>query len=85
MSLSLDRGTVPAGTIVKTFGHGVDQNVVHLGTYEISLIDFLTAAMYVLTNSDLVASDERYDFVRAVNGLREVQGFDIARTRYAGP
>lgn len=82
MSLSLDRGTKPAGLKIKTHGPGplseTDQkiDVVYLGDYEISLKDFLFAADYVLTNADLMPNDPRLVFVKHVQSMRVVERFN---------
>jgi len=73
MSLSLDRGTVPKGLIIKTWGPGND--VVFLGDYEISMEDFLVAAYYVLTNTNLKDKDPRLQFVECVRSMRETKGY----------
>lgn len=81
MTLELHNSTVPPGLRVKTFGAPVDGNVVHLGTYELSLVDFLEAARYVLTNTDLEEDDPRREFVEEVKAAVEVGGFDVGRNR----
>lgn len=78
MSLSLDRGTKPAGLEVKTRGLG---SIVDLGEYEISMEDFFIAAAYVLTNTDLEPDDPRLQFVKCVRSMKEVDGFNSGRKR----
>jgi len=70
MSLSLNSGTIPAGLNVSTFGYGPIGNTVYLGDYEISLEDFLKAALYVLTNADLEPNDPRLQFVKCVQSMK---------------
>jgi hypothetical protein len=81
MSLSLDLGTKPAGLEVKTFGFGPMGNTVYLGDYEISLEDFLIAAEYVLTNTDLELNDSRLQFVKCIQSMKEVEGYNPGRKR----
>lgn len=81
MTLELSNGTVPSGLRVKTYGPGVDGGVVHLGTYELSLTDFLEVARYVLTNTDLEEFDPRREFVEEVKASVEVGGFAPSHNR----
>lgn len=53
---------------------GVDDGVVHMCGFEISLPDFLIAAHYVLTNSNLQAEDPRLRFVERVRSMRVADG-----------
>ena len=76
MSPRLALGTKPNGLEIKTFGLMGD-NTVYLGDYEISLVDFLCAAEYVLTNSDLQQNDPRRQFVRCIQSMREIEGFNM--------
>jgi hypothetical protein len=82
MSLSLDRGTKPVGLRIKTYGLGPLEklgqkvDVVYLGDYEISLKDFLFAADYVLTNTDLRPNDPRLTFVEHVQSMKVVETFN---------
>jgi hypothetical protein len=57
------------------------RNTVFLGDYEISLEDFLAAAEYVLTNTDLEPSDPRILFVKYVRSMKEVDGYNLDRKR----
>ena len=81
MSLSLDLGTKPTWLEVKTFGFGSMGNTVHLGDYEISLEDFLIAAKYVLTNTDLELNDPRIQFVKCIQSMKEVKGYNSGGER----
>ena len=81
MSLILEMGTQPAGLEVKTFGFGSMGNTVHLGDYEISLEDFLVAAEYVLTNTDLEPNDPRLQFVKCVQSIKQTDGYSPGRKR----
>ena len=83
MTLILDRGTQPDGLEVKTFGFGLMRNTVRLGDYEISLEDFLVAAEYVLTNTDLEPNDPRLQFVKCVQSTQETDGYNPGRKRLA--
>lgn len=78
MSLRLDLGTIPAGLEIKTWGiHEVPSlvNWVKLGEYVISLPDFLVAAHYVLTNTDLQQDDPRLQFMKCMEAMKVVDGF----------
>lgn len=81
MSLTLAMGTKPAGLEVKTYGFGSFGNTVHLGDYEISIEDFLVTAEYVLTNTDLEPNDPRLQFVKCVQSMRQVGGYNLGRKR----
>lgn len=80
MSLLLNRGTIPE-VLVKTHGTGIEE--VFLGDYEISMSDFMDAAHYVLTNSDLKPNDPRRGFVERVKTMREVDGYNAGEKRFA--
>jgi len=75
MSLRLTCGTKPNGLSVKTVGVGID--TVFLGDYEISLKDFLFAAHYVLTNTNLEEGDPRLQFVESVRTMQVVKGYPV--------
>ncbi len=75
MTLLLERGTKPNGLGVKTFGLG-EEEIVYFGNYEISLRDFLMAAYYVLTNTNLQEDDPRRQFVECVRSMQEVEGWN---------
>lgn len=79
MSLGLDLGTKPAGTMIKTFG--LNPEVIFLGNLEISLKDFLYAAHYVLTNTDLVLNDQRLQFLECVKSMEIVSGYNTGGKR----
>ena len=81
MSLILKMGTQPAVLEVKTFGFGSMGNTVHLGDYEITIEDFLVATEYVLTNTDLVSNDPRLQFVKCVQSMKGVAGWNPGRKR----
>jgi len=76
MSLVLGHGTKPRGLEVKIHGHPSLGKRVFLGDYDISLGDFLDAAEYVLTNTDLWPRDPRRRFVRLVRSMGEVDGYN---------
>ena len=75
MTLLLERGTKPNGLGVKTVGLG-EEEVVYLGNYEISMKDFLMAAYYVLTNTNLREDDPRRQFVECVRSMQEAEGWN---------
>lgn len=82
MSLFLDLGTKPAGLKVKTEGTIRSMvNTVFLGDYKISLEDFLVAAAYVLTNTDLEPNDSRLQFVQYVRSMRIIEGYNRGKKR----
>lgn len=82
MSLILNMGTKPEGLEIKTYGTITgDNNAVHFGDYEISLEDFLCAANYVLTNTDLEPDDPRLRFIDNAKSMIEVNGFDSGKKR----
>ncbi|MDP2629674.1 MAG: hypothetical protein Q8P45_03180 [Candidatus Harrisonbacteria bacterium] len=82
MSLILDMGTQPAGLAIKTFGIGGSMGkTVYLGDYQISLEDFLGAAKYVLTNTDLEPNDPRLQFVKCVQAIEQTDGYNPGRKR----
>ena len=81
MSLILEMGTKPAGLEVKTFGFGSMGNTVHIGDYEISIEDFLVTAEYVLTNTDLDPNDPRLQFVKCVQSMKQVDGYNPRQKR----
>ena len=79
MSLLLANGTRPKGLNLKTWGLG--SNDVYLGDYVISLKDFLCAAEYVLTNTDIKKNDPRLKFVEIVKKMRKIKGWNPRRKR----
>ncbi len=83
MSIFLDQGTAPAGLEVKTYG--ILNNLVRIGEYQLSLKDFLRAAEYVLTNTDLEADDLRIRFVERIQSIRKVYGHNPQEKRFDLP
>ncbi len=75
MTLRLNRGTKPTGLEIKT--SGFNEGVVFLGNYQISMEDFLIAAHYVLTNSNLEKDDPRRQFVKCVRAMRIRKGYPL--------
>ena len=74
MSLILERGTQPEGLMVKT--GLLSEGAVLLGGYRISMEDFLIAAHYVLTNTNLTGDDDhRLQFVECVRSMNVVKGY----------
>jgi hypothetical protein len=78
MSLKLDGGTKPKGLFIKT--SGLNDTII-LGDYRISMLDFLLAARYVLTNTDLEPNDPRLKFIEVIKKMRVVEGWDSAKKR----
>lgn len=74
MSLRLDReGTFPL-IEMKTYDvNGTTQ--IYFGDYEIDMEDFLAAAIYVLTNTNLGPDDPRRKFLELAVKLEEKPGF----------
>ena len=85
MSLPLNRGTQPAGLEVTTSSIGSIDNTVRIGYCKISLEDFLRAVVYVLTNTDLKPNDPRLQFVKYVQLMGEVEGYDPQNKRLESP
>jgi hypothetical protein len=54
---------------------------IRIGEYKIPLEDFLAAAEYVLTNTDLEPDDPRLQFVQLVQSMKQVDGYDPGRKR----
>ncbi len=84
MSLSLDLGTKPEGLEVKTFGQTIGPDplqMVYIGDYKISMKDFLCAAEYVLTNTDLEPDDPRLQFLKCVRSMKIVKGYNSGGKR----
>ncbi len=78
MSLALNLGTKPEGLEIKTWGDmlGPDPlQTIHLGEYEISMVDFLYAAAYVLTNTNLEKNDPRLQFVEYIRAMKVIEGY----------
>lgn len=78
MSLKLDSGSKPKGLFIKTFGF---DDTILLGDYKISMLDFLLAAKYVLTNTDLEPNDHRLKFIEVVKKMKLVDGWDPEKKR----
>lgn len=92
MSLLLDsKDTQPKGIEVKTHGklskkelrevgmqnsRILSKDIVLLGDYEIDAKDFLEAAFYVLTNTDLRRNDPRLKFVKEIKRLDVLGGYN---------
>lgn len=78
MSLALGRTGTDKGIEVKTFGIAMPDIVfmrTPCGPVEIRYEDFLDAAFYVLTNTNLEPDDYRLKFVEAVKALVESPGY----------
>lgn len=89
MSLSLNQGTVPEGVTVHTYGSPIDDRV-HIDVHdagkiavglEVTLDDFLAAAWYVLTNTDLEEGDPRVGFRDAVAAMAVGPGHNPGGSR----
>ncbi len=68
-------GSKPEGVYVST----AFDEIVHLGgpgiSVDISLVDFLFAAKYVLTNTPLMPNDPRLIFLEHIRFMKNVDGF----------
>lgn len=84
MSLILNQGTKPEGLEIKTWGMEGFPDV-QLGEYEISMADFMEAALYVLTNTDLEDTDPRMDFLRRIKSIETGPGYMSGRRRLVTP
>jgi hypothetical protein len=85
MPLILDQGTKPDGLAIKVWDLKSRGNIVFLGDYEITMKDFVDAAEYVLTITDLEPDDPRLQFVKYVQSIREVEGYNAGRKRLESP
>lgn len=75
MSLRLDDPNTRDHVEVKTWGIGPTETV-FFGDHEVSMSDFLEAAYYVLTNTNLRDGDPRPDFLEQVARLQPVPGWE---------
>lgn len=92
MSLTFSALTKPKGLEAKsiTIPPGINgskhcQQVVSIGNYEMTLVDFLALSAYVLTTTDLEPDDPRSQFVKCVTSMREVEGFNGAESKALQP
>jgi hypothetical protein len=87
MSLALEReGTDPKGVEIKTWGRlGGMADIVHLGKYEICIEDFLIAAHYVLTNTDIYPGDPRRQFVECIKTMELTEGYNKGGRHFRSP
>lgn len=85
MPLFLNSGTIPEHLLVETWGSNGHELEVLLGGYVISLADFLVAAEYVLTNTDLEPGDPRLQFVERIKSMEKVAGYSQGRERLYAP
>jgi len=79
MSLILTMGSKPNRLVVKT--RSGSDSTVHLGKYQISLVDFLVMAEYVLTNTELNLNDPRIQFLKIVRSMKQTDGYMPGRKR----
>ena len=80
MSLSLRLGTLPKGLEVRSTGIEPYQRV-FVGDYEISMADILVVAHYALTNTDLKPHDLRLQFVKCVQAMKVIDGYNPGNQR----
>jgi len=91
MSMSLDCGTKPKGAVVSLNPFDTDVSLrvpfkngdgsCANAYLEISLIDFLVIAEYVLTNTDLRKDDPRLLFIKTIKGAKIAKGFNRGKKR----
>lgn len=77
MSLALELGTLPEGTIASM----VEPHRVQVGNIDMTTQDFCQLAMYVLTNTDLVSGDPRLHFMNQLAKLNQVPGYNEGGVR----
>jgi hypothetical protein len=80
MSISLDRGTAPKGTEVRTriglFG------AIHLGEIEMTLEDFACFTYYVMVTEDLTGPDDpRLQLLKSLQEMEKVQSMNVGKER----
>ncbi len=78
MSLSLDQGSTPAGTLVKTFGVPREdgKRVICIGDeIEITHEDFCAVVEYFLTNEDIYADDPRLKLLKRLKQAEVSKGY----------
>lgn len=80
MSLLLNGGTKPTNLFTKVHDFTESgETIVCVGSYEISLKDFLALAEYALTNTDLVPEDPRIQFMERIVKMKRVPGYNQGR------
>ncbi|MEK7624240.1 MAG: hypothetical protein AAB404_00715 [Patescibacteria group bacterium] len=82
--------STPKNLVVKSYPRGLyftDRPCVRFGKYTMSMEDFLCAAHYVLTNTDLEKkdgkNDPRLDFVKKIKKMKIVDGYNKERDKNA--
>ena len=73
MSLSLDNGSKPKGTLVKTY-YGIPDIVI--GDAAISQEDFAEIVKYWFTNTDLCDDDIRIKLLNQLGSIEPTQGYN---------
>lgn len=68
MSLLLNTGNTSPEWLTARTSPMLGQ-IIELGDYEISMVDFLILAHYVLTNTDLEENDPRLQFVECIRHM----------------
>lgn len=82
MSIELDMGTLPEGTIAVTSWDG---SSVDVGDITIAMADFCHLVLHVITNSDLQPEDPRFDLFSQLAQLKILDGFMPGRKRLGYP
>lgn len=78
MSLSLDLGTKPHGTVAVT---DFDGEYVGVADLQISTADFCQLVIYVLTNTDLQPNDPRLHLMNQIAKLNVIPGHNPGKAR----
>ena len=58
-------------------------DIIFLDGHELSLLDLLAMARYVLTNTDLKPGDPRLQFLQYVQSMKQVKGYNPGQMRLA--
>ncbi len=80
MSLLLEQGTKPEGTLVKTT-HPIGSCNIMIGDLAISAEDFAEIVKYWFINTDLGANDVRIDVLELLKTAVKVPGYNFEKQR----
>ena len=76
MTLELNCGTKPEGLPVRMRGFDLGGERIHIGEYSLTMEDFISMTLYVLTNSNLAEkNDPRLQFVELVRSMKRTRGY----------
>ena len=76
MSFILSKKTRPAELWIKSLGMKHSPTVVCISKYKIPIKDFLDIVEYVMTNTDLTHDDPRLQFLKVIESMEKVQGYN---------